>query len=180
MKKTKKIIYFVLSLIVIIFALLVIFSFFPFPGKYRLYVVYSGSMAPTIKTGSLIVIRERPDYQVGEIITFRPLDARQRNEAVTHRIIRIVEEKGGKLIFTKGDANDTEDKSPIPIANIVGKFTFKIPYLGYPIGFAKTMPGLVFLIIIPGTIIVYSETQNIIKEIKKKKIKRRKNAKNNK
>jgi len=55
----------------------------------------------------------------------------------------------------------------------VGKVELSIPFVGYPIAFAKTLPGLIVLIIVPGTIIVYNELLNIKKEIiellKKKK-----------
>jgi len=172
MKSVKTITYWVVSILVIIFALFVIFTTLPIPGNFKLYVVRSGSMEPAIKTGSLIVIKPADDYHIGEIVTFLPRDAKKKNEVVTHRIVEILDEEGRKSIITKGDANSSNDPIPTPFDNIKGRLVFKIPYFGYPIGFARTMPGLIILIIIPGTVIIYSEIQNIAKEIKKRRTSR--------
>ena len=51
---------------------------------------------------------------------------------------------------------------------IIGKEIVAVPYLGFPVGYAKTTPGLILLVIIPAVIIIYDEMQNIKKEIQKK------------
>lgn len=157
--------YFIFSLIVII-AVLVMFSAFKFPGNYQIMVVQSGSMKPAIKMGSLVVVKPTSGYKIGDIITYKSAD--DPKKTTTHRIVGVNEEQGFTFYKTKGDANDAPDLNPIFKENIVGKVLFFIPYLGYLVAFAKTLPGLIILIIIPATIIIYEEIQKIVKEVKKR------------
>lgn len=172
-EKIGKIIYTVLLVIVIVFATIVIISAIPFPNGSRMFVVKSGSMSPTINSGDLIFSKKQTNYQVGEIVTYVPKVESKNIETITHRII---EEKDGNFI-TKGDANSSADTESVTPKQIKGKYLFRVPFFGYVVGFAKTTPGVIFLIVIPGTIIIYGEVQNIILEIKKRKKKTHKKEK---
>lgn len=134
------------------------------PNGYKLYTVQSGSMQPAIKVGSLVVSQKATDYKVGDVITFKNAPA-----PTTHRIAEIKD----SVYTTKGDANDSADTEPVRQEQILGKVVLSLPYLGYPVSFAKTKEGFIGLIVIPATIIVYSEILNIKNEIiklrKKKK-----------
>jgi signal peptidase len=59
-------------------------------------------------------------------------------------------------------------------SDVVGKYVFRVPYLGYLIGYIKTLPGLILIIVIPATIIVYEESRNIRKAILEMREKRKK------
>lgn len=90
-------------------------------------------------------------------------------ETTTHRIVG-VEYQGNNIFFaTQGDANGSPDLTKTILSQIVGKVIFKIPYFGYVVAFSRTLPGVVILIIIPATIIVYDEINKIKEEIKKRK-----------
>lgn len=169
-KQAGKIVYIVVLVIVLVFAVIVILSAIPFPGGLRMYIVRSGSMAPTIKSGDLIFSQKQDLYEVDDIVTYIPRGEEKNIESITHRIIKT--EDG--LFITKGDANSSEDTNPISPKQIKGKYKFRVPIFGYIIGFAKTTLGFVLLIVIPGTIIIYSEIQNLIAELKKRKNKRNK------
>jgi len=164
-QKVGKVVSFGVYSLIIVIALLVVFSTFSFPGNYKLMTIQSGSMEPAMKAGSMIVVKPTAEYKIGDIVTYKNGD--DSKKTTTHRIVEINEAKGVITYKTKGDANDAPDFAPIFKANIVGKVLFSIPYLGYPVGFARTLPGLIILIIIPATIIIYEETRNIIKELKK-------------
>lgn len=157
------------------FGVLVLFSTIPFAGNYKIFTVQSGSMEPKIKTGSLIFTKSNDSYRVGDVITRRTLDA---NSTITHRIIEEKkQEKTGQSVFvTKGDANDSEDSEIVSPESIVGKVIFTVPYLGYPVGYARTQQGFILLIIIPAVIIIYEEILKIKNEIKRK-IRAKKSAK---
>ena len=63
---------------------------------------------------------------------------------VTHRIIEIIPDYGenGELGFkTKGDANKTEDGTPVHANNVLGKPIFSIPLLGYVAFYVQNPPG---------------------------------------
>ncbi|MFA5871316.1 MAG: signal peptidase I [Parcubacteria group bacterium] len=153
-----------LLILLVLLGVFVVFSFVPFPGNYKVFTVQSGSMEPTIKTGSLIFVKPEADYNVGDIVTRRTTDPKV---TITHRIVS-KEEVQGKIAFeTKGDANNAPDGEKFTKDGIIGKEIFKVPYVGYPVGYAKTTPGLILLIVIPAVIIIYDEMNKIKDEIKK-------------
>lgn len=126
---------------------------------YRVYTVTSGSMEPTISTGSLIVVRARSDYGVNDIATYKsPTIA---NKIVTHRIVEETRKADRPAYIFKGDANDARDVDVVPQTNLIGAYLFGIPLIGYVIEFARTPMGAILLIVIPGTIIIWEEIKNI-------------------
>lgn len=84
-------------------------------------VVKTGSMEPSIPTGSLIFIQDTGSYEEGDIVTF----LHRSNMAVTHRITDI----NGNMITTQGDANNAEDQ-PFPAEKIIGEVRLTIPRAG--------------------------------------------------
>lgn len=174
MKKKKiqiwPIITYILYGVVILFALFALSSKLPIPGNFKLLTVMSGSMEPTVKIGSLVIVKPANDYQVNDIITFRNLEKPQNT--TTHRIVKIIDREGTFYMTTQGDANGTPDSVEVRQDTIIGKVRLTIPYLGYPIAFSKTVPGLIIFVIIPAIIIIYDEILNIKREIKKRRFKR--------
>ena len=81
--------------------------------------VGSGSMEPTLPTGSRILIHEQSSYDVGDIITFRA----DGGKVVTHRLVEFGE--NGTLV-TKGDANPTPDvwDEPLTESQVMGKVVY--------------------------------------------------------
>jgi len=169
-----------LLVLLVLIGVLVVFSFIPFPrlfggqaGNYKVFTVQSGSMSPAIHTGSLVLVKPHNDYNVGDIVTRRTTDPKI---TITHRIVSKEEidspqfgEAGGKIaVETKGDANDAPDGEKFTKEGIVGKVFLSVPFLGYPVSYAKTTPGLILIIIIPAVIIIYDEANKIKREIRKK------------
>ena len=102
------------------------------------YVVLSGSMEPTYHVGSIIYDKkvDPADLKVGDPITFV---LGEDLTVATHRIVEISED--GEHFYTKGDANDAVDGSPVYAPNIVGVPVFTIPYLGYFSNWISNPPG---------------------------------------
>ena len=102
------------------------------------FAVLSGSMEPNIHVGAIVYDKEvEPEsLEVDDVITYQL----SGNTMVTHRIVAIDAEAG--TVTTKGDANETEDGSPVSFENIVGKYAFNIPFLGYISIYAKTPLGI--------------------------------------
>ena len=105
----------------------------------EIYAVLSGSMKPTYQVGSIIYVVEvdTEELKKGDPVTYRLTD----NTIATHRIIEIEEKENGKLFYTKGDANDLPDESPVSENEIIGKPIFTIPLLGYIAYFMQTTHG---------------------------------------
>lgn len=151
---------FFLFLVLIVGVLVYVSSKGDFYG-WRMLIVKSGSMVPKISTGSLIFIQKENEYKKDDIVTFGSVN--NPDTLITHRIVEVEEVDGNKVIRTKGDFNQIEDKDKSPYISIIGKYIFGIPYFGYVIDYAKTPVGVVLLVIVPGTIIIYDEFQNIKK-----------------
>lgn len=102
------------------------------------YIVLSGSMNPTIKTGSMVLIdTHKENHEVGDVITYKIED-----QLVTHRIVEIKNE----MYRTKGDANSTPDFNLITKKQILGNVIFVIPGLGYLISFIQSKQIIIILI----------------------------------
>lgn len=135
----------------------------------HMYIVLSGSMAPAFDTGSVIFVEpmEPENINEGDIITYRGLG--DSGLLTTHRVVGM-EESGQDLEFiTKGDANDVNDPNPIPGTNLVGKVAMSVPYLGYLMGFGQSKQGLLVLVVIPGVLLIISESFKLYKNISKMK-----------
>jgi signal peptidase I len=110
---------------------------------YKVYVVHTGSMAPTIPPKSAVLVREGT-YHVGQVVTFT-----EDGQTVTHRLVSI---DANGLITTKGDGNATADPWHVPKSQIIGGVVTTVPELGYwliylknPIGLASVLLTLLVL-----------------------------------
>lgn len=108
------------------------------------FIVLSGSMESTIKTGSVAYVNTHvkvQDIKVDDIIAFNV-----NNTQVTHRVIAINEDN---TFTTKGDANKNEDFAPVKFEDYKGKTIFSIPHLGKVITTSQTKIGyfIVFVVI---------------------------------
>jgi len=139
----------------------------------KLFTVQSGSMEPAIKIGSLVFTKTESNYYKDDIITF--FNTPTKKETITHRIYKVLNKDGNLYYQTKGDANDSADNNAISSEMIVGKTILTIPYLGYPIAFSRTLPGLIILIIIPALLIIIEEGFAIKEQIKLWQAKKAKN-----
>ena len=105
---------------------------------YRPVAVYSGSMVPALRVGSIAVDRSVPSasVRVGDVITFSHPYVRGR--LVTHRVVRIFHTKHGLAYRTKGDANAARDPWTIRLPGRVGRESFSVPYVGYGLWYLHT------------------------------------------
>lgn len=111
--------------------------------NHRLYIVDSGSMSPTIKIDSMIIVRELEANEInkGDIITYY---GHNKNSRITHRVIDI--ENHGEFFTTKGDANEVNDPMPLEGKQLIGKVVFKVPLVGKVFRVLNTKLGMGILI----------------------------------
>ena len=105
------------------------------------YVVLSGSMEPTIETGSVCFINKHADYdsiKEDDIIAFQM----KNGTLVTHRVVEVTDSG----LTTKGDNNEDIDGSTITKSEFVGKNLFWIPKVGYVVKAFHTTKGKIILI----------------------------------
>lgn len=178
LKIVAKTIYSILILIIVVIASSLAFTVLRGPAGLRVFVVQSGSMEPAIKTGSIVVVMPQKSYRVKDVITFLSepgASLKDPKSTVTHRIVEVKKDKKTKLtsFLVKGDANKTKDQKAVQEKQVLGKVVLSVPKVGYAIAFSKTQMGFVMLIIIPATLIVYSELINIKNEVAKMLAKRK-------
>jgi len=138
------------------------------PPLYGAYVIVSGSMHPSIKVNDAIVIKrtESTDIQVGDVVTYRSLDPSFYGIMITHRVIDIVSEDGEIKYVTKGDANQTRDRSLVTKNQIYGEVIMRIPKLGYLQYFLATAYGWIIAVVVPCVGIIVYDILKLIKTIK--------------
>lgn len=126
-------------------------------GGYVPLIVLTDSMYPEIKSGDLIICHtvDSVDVKVGDVISFFDPEG-NGTSVVTHRVTEVFSENGSLYFRTKGDANNTADRTPVPEQNLVGVFRTRIPGVGSVSMFMQTVPGLIVCIGCPlALLIVY-------------------------
>jgi len=130
-----------LSVIIVVAWLATFFNrYIPYGCQFE--VVMSGSMEPSLKTGSLMLIRSvNPrEYKVGDIVSFHP--PLPNKISVTHRITKLYfSDDGVPEMATKGDANTNGDPWVTSLGAIEGKKILAVPWIGYGILFLQTPYG---------------------------------------
>lgn len=150
-QKIKKLWNVVSTIIVVLVVLCAVFLMGSRLIGFRVFNVISGSMEPFYSVGDLIYVKQvNPnDIKVGTPITF------VLNEdlvVATHRVIKVDAEN--QHFYTKGDANDTADASPVHFNNVIGVPQFSIPLLGYVSDFIQHPPGMYITIGVGGLLIL--------------------------
>ena len=140
MKNTLKKIWSITStVLVVLFVLCAVFLMGSRIIGYQCYTVLSPSMEPVYSPGDLLYVKEVDPATIkeGDVITFLV------NEELvigTHRVVRVDAEN--QRFYTKGDANEIEDGSPVHFNNVIGVPQFSIPKLGYVSDFVQNPPGM--------------------------------------
>ena len=93
---------------------------------YTIVAIEGGSMTPTIQPGDAIVITRPPEQiEVGMILTLQV-----EGQVVTHRVVEV----DASRFMTQGDANDAPDNWEGLNIDVVGRYWFRLPWLGRFIG----------------------------------------------
>jgi signal peptidase len=116
---------------------------------YQALVVRSGSMSPTIPTGSIVFYRkiDATKVKVRDIIVFDKPG--QANEKVTHRVFMISNAPTGRYFTTKGDANGAPDSWRVPAIGTGWVATMHVPRIGYVLAALQSTLARLLLLVVP-------------------------------
>ena len=95
-------------------------------------VVLTGSMAPGIPAGSVVVVRpvDPRTLAVGDVVTSESADG--SGALVTHRVTAVGHDGAGEVeLTTRGDANTDADLDPVPASAVRGELWYRVPWVGY-------------------------------------------------
>lgn len=97
--------------------------------RYGALVIATESMTGELNKGDVVIFESYEDQKIqeGQVIVFEGDDS-----LIVHRVVDIEIINGITRYYTKGDANEDNDMGYITDANIVGLANHKIPALGYP------------------------------------------------
>ena len=123
----------------------------PMPLGFGLAEVLSDSMYPTIKTGDVIMVVPKDEYEVGDIVAFE-----DGAIIVTHRII---DENEDGTFVTKGDyIGNSRDDMPLQEKYIIGKVVNVFAGLG-PFVSIMQSPLVIMLSIMIIALLLYLSTK---------------------
>jgi len=131
---------------------------------YRVFTVISGSMEPEYSVGDLIYVKP---VDVNTIKVDDPITFIMNEDLVvaTHRVVEIDAEN--KHFYTKGDANNTIDSSPVHFNNVIGVPQFAIPLMGYVSDFIQNPPGMYITIAVVAILIIVAFVPDFFAKAKK-------------
>lgn len=140
-------------------------------GDYRMFRVVTGSMEPTMSVGTLLVAKSADiaDIGINDIVCFRTYDSQIYGSVVTHRVVDIVQDAGGILLQTKGDANPIADVYYVSQENLIGKviwFTGESSVLTSAFSFLSNKFVFLGCIVFPCLLIAGLVLQNCVKNIR--------------
>jgi signal peptidase I len=126
---------------------------------WQLQHVESGSMSPTYPVGSLLVTGDiaASDVAVGMPIVFE--DPRTPGRLVTHRVVGLA--AGSELAFiTRGDANATNDPSPVAARLVRGRVLWHVTVLGGVLDWLQWPRSFLVLVVLPAALLVGLELRS--------------------
>lgn len=105
---------------------------------YRVYIVHTGSMEPTISSRSAVLVQQHV-YRVRQPVSFY-----EQGGVITHRLVRV---NADGTATTKGDANETPDPWTIKTSAIIGGVVAAPPEVGYWLMYLKNPLGLASILL---------------------------------
>lgn len=156
-----------LSNILLVFALVAIWLLFApsqLGGQLSYVLVNGTSMLPNFHTGDLAIVRQAPEYQVNDIVTYR--DA-LTGEPIIHRIIGMQLDR----FVMKGDNNSWIDPYQPTRVDILGKLWIHLPKVGLAMIWIRTPIHLALATaLLGGLFMVTMTTQKTNKKSRSKNI----------
>ena len=126
----------------LVFALVLVAP--PLTG-HRSLTVLSGSMEPTLETGSVVIdeVIHPAEARIGDVVTFS--DPANEDRSITHRLRSVRVEGNTAHMVTRGDANDSAEQWEIALDGEIGRVVYHVPKLGYVRALVGTRNGYVVL-----------------------------------
>jgi signal peptidase len=129
----------------------------------KVLTVLSGSMTPAIRTGDVIVVKPVQPGELakeGDVITFRAKE--DGSMLITHRVVGLIQVEGKTVAYmTKGDNNQSQDLTPVPVDRVIGLYQWRLPLLGYISTFIRKPFGILLFVIVPGLLFIGGELKKL-------------------
>lgn len=149
-----------------ILALMTVMVIVPLVMAWTPLTVLSGSMKPTIPTGSQVVVKhiegqdDAAELAKGDIVTF--LSNPDDQTLVTHRVVEIAVKADNRRVFTtKGDNNNAVDPDTITAIQLRGEVQYHVPYAGYLSNLLNAQQKAIGVVVVAVALFAYAVCQVI-------------------
>lgn len=117
----------------------------------RALAIRSGSMAPAIGVGSLVLaVPQHPaTLQVGDVVTVTLAGG----TVLTHRIDAVVQQHDRRMFRLRGDANPAPDPVLVTQDQLLGRIVVTLPLLGFLLAMMSMPIGVLSLLSIGATLL---------------------------
>ena len=124
----------------------------------RIRVEQTGSMAPALQPGDLVIVRQTPveAVRVGDVIGVRS----ELGQVIVHRVKRIAGAPGALRVTTQGDANPTGEQWTIRTGSQVALVRGSVPQIGTVVDAVKG-PFAAFAVLIAGLLLALAQLRTI-------------------
>jgi signal peptidase len=114
---------------------LLVMAIVPLVFGWSASVVASGSMAPVLRAGDVLVVAPVDPARVvpGQVVLVD--DPLHSGRLLTHRVVRRTEDNS---LVLKGDANAVSDSSPVAPSGVRGVGRLVVPRIGLPVFWLRT------------------------------------------
>lgn len=143
---------FLLNFFLVAIAVVIIAVISPSVMGYKLIVIESGSMEPTLKVWSMCYVKKESVIRERDIVTY--ITGKDNELLVTHRVVGV---NSDGTFTLKGDNSNMEDKQAVSKEDIIGVTKFNIPYVGYCIKALSTIEGKLVAILALIILLAFSE-----------------------
>lgn len=124
----------------------------------RVRVEQTGSMAPQLQPGDLVLVRQTPltDIRVGDVIGVRS----SSGAVIVHRVQRLDGAGAALRVTTKGDANPTSEQWTLQRTSDVALVRGKVPALGTAVDALKG-PLAALIVMLAALILAVAQLRRI-------------------
>ena len=131
------------TIIIVVILMLGLLAYVPSILGWTTATIVSGSMEPEIPVGSMVLAVKVPydEIKPGDILMFD-----SNGTLVTHRVVANDTVVGE--LTTKGDANASEDLSPVSYYDVVGVVQLHLPAIGSFIQDISTRSGKTYMLVL--------------------------------
>ncbi|MBQ6818575.1 MAG: signal peptidase I [Clostridia bacterium] len=135
---------------------------------YKPNIVLTDSMQGVFNVGDIVVSKvvDTATIQPGDVITFYSSDPVNYGEVITHKVKDLTQHNGELAFVTYGTTTGEEDAYPAISSDVLGKYQFRIPKLGYLFQFLKQPAGYFTIILIPFLILIGMQAFKFFKLVK--------------
>lgn len=130
---------------------------------YRIFTVASGSMEPKYKILDMLLVKEmEPDkIVVGDDLVYRGTIGTYEGKVITHRVIKIQENKGKKVFHTQGILENSMLDPLVSENQIFGKVLYKLQFFSFVNRLISKPIGFMILIVLPIAVLILLEIIDI-------------------